>query len=209
MEQPLVSVVVPTFNRCSVLMDAIESVLSQTYSNVELIVVDDGSSDQTAASLAGIADPRLRVFFEPHCGNKARVRNIGIEAARGQWIAFIDSDDLWFPAKLDKQLTALLTSEQYGWSYTGFVLIDETGRKLDITTPLTSPSGWILDALLAYKVAAPLPSLVVKRQLLETVGLLVPRFQHDDIDHSHSLCEDGSGAVYEKVIPPKISQENL
>jgi glycosyltransferase involved in cell wall biosynthesis len=100
----LVSIILPTFNRGYCLRRAINSVLAQSYSDWELIVVDDGSTDNTASLLTHLTDPRIRVFRHPVNKGVAAARNTGLSAARGQWIAFIDSDDTWHPDKLATQL---------------------------------------------------------------------------------------------------------
>ena len=104
---PLVSVVVPTFNRADVLPRTLQSVLGQTLSEIELIVVDDGSTDNTAEVVAKINDPRLR--FVPLGQNRGGnyARNQGIQASRADFVAFLDSDDEWLPQKLEKQLALI------------------------------------------------------------------------------------------------------
>ncbi len=104
LSQPLVSVIIPTHNRSRTLGAAIFSVLTQTYKNIEVIVVDDGSSDETDNILENINDKRLRALrLEKNRGASA-ARNIGIKAARGSFVAFQDSDDIWLPEKIEKQL---------------------------------------------------------------------------------------------------------
>ena len=105
---PKVTVVIPTFNRAHYLAEAIQSVLNQTVADYELIVVDDGSTDETSAVLAGFKDPRLCVFRQEHRGISAAM-NAGLRAARGEYIARLDSDDVWF-ADLLEQETAVLDS---------------------------------------------------------------------------------------------------
>ncbi len=116
-EEPLVSVVIPTYNRSSTVAEAVGSVLAQTFENFELIVVDDGSEDDTGTRLAamgiytkGSGDPppnagprRLRLPIG-HIGMPGAVRNRGAAAARGTYLAFLDSDDLWSPSKLERQM---------------------------------------------------------------------------------------------------------
>src|SRR5690242_9472787 len=96
---PTISVVLPTYNRAALLRQAIASVLGQTYDDWELIIADDGSDAATRDELSALRDSRVRCVFLERSGNPARARNAGVEAARGAWIAFFDSDDLWFPRK--------------------------------------------------------------------------------------------------------------
>ncbi|MBI2382587.1 MAG: glycosyltransferase family 2 protein [Gammaproteobacteria bacterium] len=107
---PLVSVVLPTRNRADLLPRAIRSVLAQTYSNLELIVVDDASTDSTPDCVGAFPDPRLR--YHRLAGNRggAAARNVGIGAARGQLLAFQDDDDLWRIEKLEKQVAHLIAA---------------------------------------------------------------------------------------------------
>jgi len=94
-----VSVVIPTYNRAHTVLDAVGSVLTQRFRDLELIVVDDGSTDDTAARLAAVGDPRLQVIMGRHAGVSA-ARNLGVAKASGDLVAFLDSDDLWHPDKL-------------------------------------------------------------------------------------------------------------
>jgi glycosyltransferase involved in cell wall biosynthesis len=100
---PILSVLLPTYNRAAMIMRAIESVLGQEFTDLELIVIDDGSTDETPQVVAKVDDKRLRyVYFEQNLGNCA-ARNQGIQQARGEFIAQIDSDDLWLPQKISYQ----------------------------------------------------------------------------------------------------------
>lgn len=112
---PLVSVVIPTYNRAGMITTAIESVFAQTYPNLEIIVVDDGSVDETAdvirnldrASYSGSGKaPAIRYLYQKNMGQSC-ARNTGIAAAQGDWIAFLDSDDYWLPDKIEWQLRAI------------------------------------------------------------------------------------------------------
>jgi glycosyltransferase involved in cell wall biosynthesis len=120
-----VSVVIPTYNRAELLKLTIQSILAQTLRPLEIIIVDDGSTDHTAEVCASFA-PAVRYMGQVNGGVSA-ARNAGIRAAKGEWIAFCDSDDLWMYNKLELQLAAI-DATGAGWSVTGFALIDPEGR---------------------------------------------------------------------------------
>ena len=111
--RPLVSVVIPTYNRARLVQEAVASVLAQSYRPLELIVVDDGSTDATGTTLAG--RPEVRVLRQPHTGMPGQVRNAGTRLARGEYLAFLDSDDLWQPPKLERQVAAATAAGGAVW----------------------------------------------------------------------------------------------
>jgi glycosyltransferase involved in cell wall biosynthesis len=113
---PIVSVVIPVYNGERYLAQAIQSVLEQTYKNFELIVVDDGSTDGSAATAKSFEDARLRYHYQKN-GGASKARNTGIELARGGLIAFLDSDDVWLPQKLEKQIAYLEAHNEIGAVY--------------------------------------------------------------------------------------------
>jgi glycosyltransferase involved in cell wall biosynthesis len=165
--QPLVSVVIPAYNRLPFLQHAVSSVIAQTYTNWELLVVDDGSTDGTKEVIQSLGNKRIHVFSVPHCGNIAVLRNAGVAAGSGEWIAFLDSDDIWVPEKLELQLLAL--QQQQGlWGYGGFELMDEKGRPIsNRPAEYVAFSGWITKELLTNKASVSIGSLMVKRKLFE------------------------------------------
>lgn len=117
---PLVSVVIPSWNRSRLLVEAVCSVLAQSEADLEVLVCDDGSTDDSEAAVKAIGDPRVRWLPGPHSGRPAVPRNCGVEQARGEWVAFLDSDDRWLPEKLAAQLSALaacgcLASSSNAW----------------------------------------------------------------------------------------------
>ena len=114
----LVSVIIPTYNRATLVSRAIKSVFNQTYTNYEIIVVDDGSTDNTQAVLKDYSD-RIKYIYQENAGVSA-ARNRGIKEAKGKWVAFLDSDDIWMPAKLSRQVEILKKSKSKV-SYTNIV----------------------------------------------------------------------------------------
>jgi glycosyltransferase involved in cell wall biosynthesis len=169
-ENPLVTIVMPTWNRLPYVEEAAKSVMAQTYRHWELIVIDDGSSDGTAERLNALKEPRIRVLSSPHAGHIGQLRNRGAAAGSGEFIAFLDSDDVWLPRKLELQLEALRESGA-GWCYTGVQLTDATGRPLPMRPEHFQPlSGDIVRELLMFKATVATPSVLVRRSLFEAAG---------------------------------------
>ena len=127
----LVSVIMPSWNTADLIGESIRSVQAQTYPDWELIIVDDCSTDDTAAVVAAFDDERIRFFENETNSGAALSRNRGLREARGEWIAFLDSDDLWMPDKLEKQI-AFMRANDYPLSYTEYDKIDEGGNPLNI-----------------------------------------------------------------------------
>jgi len=168
---PTVSIVLPTYNRTRLLKLAVESVMAQTFRDWELIVPDDGSSEETRAFLRGLQSPKVTVLWLSHSGNPSRARNAALGAASGRYVAFLDSDDVWSPRKLELQLAALRTSQRR-WSYTACNRIDSDGRPLPIASQPATPvrSGWVFEQLLALEITVAMPTLVAERSEIEAVG---------------------------------------
>ena len=168
---PLVSVVIPTYNRRAFLAEAVHTVLAQTCADLELIVVDDGSTDHTAPMVEGVADPRVNLISLRHSGSPARARNAGIERARGRYIAFLDSDNLWEPSKLEDQLAALAARPECRWCHTGQRCIDEIGAPHPWSPlPRLASEGWIVEPLLRRRMGVNGSSVLVDSAFLREIG---------------------------------------
>ena len=124
---PLVSVIVPAYNAENTILETVQSVLRQTLTDFELIVINDGSTDGTPAVLASINDLRLKIFSYSN-GGLAIARNRGIERALGRFITFIDADDLWTPDKLEKQVATLRANPNAGVAYSWTKAMDHSGQ---------------------------------------------------------------------------------
>jgi len=127
---PLVTVVIPTHNRSDLLLRTLGTVLAQRGVDFEVIVVDDGSHDHTAALLDSVTDPRVRVVRHSSATGVAAARNSGLDVARGHWVAFVDDDDLWAPDKLAAQVRAAGAYPGAGWVVVGEVTVDPSLRIL-------------------------------------------------------------------------------
>ena len=180
---PRVSAIITTHNRATLLPRAVDSVLAQTYSNYEIVIVDDGSSDNTQEIIAGFRDPRIRSIRRDQGGGASTARNTGIRMARGEYIAFLDDDDEWLPTKLERQVAILDSSSHrvglvYGW--VDFV-DDSTGD----VTPLerSAMEGDVFDNLVAMRTPGPTSVLMVRTSVaIEIEGFDESLPRHNDID---------------------------
>lgn len=129
----LVSIITPSYNTAKYIGETIRSVLDQTYQNWELIIVDDCSKDDTDAVVSSFSDERIRYLKNEKNSGAAVSRNYALREAKGRWIAFLDSDDLWLPEKLEKQV-AFMEDGGYAFSYTGYKVVNEqsisTGQRV-------------------------------------------------------------------------------
>ncbi|RLB05643.1 MAG: glycosyltransferase family 2 protein, partial [Deltaproteobacteria bacterium] len=174
---PRVSVIIPTYNRRTLLLEAVESVLAQTYSDFELIVVDDGSTDGTEEAIKRYGS-RLIYTYQPHQGVSA-ARNKGIEIARGELVAFLDSDDLWLPKKLQIQVTFMDQHPEVQLCYTDEIWI-RRGVRVNPKKKHAKYSGWIYPHCLPLCIISP-SSALVRRGLFAQVGHFDPQLP---------VCED-------------------
>lgn len=185
---PLVSVIIPAFNAQAFLRATLESVLAQTYRDLEIIVVDDGSTDDTAALASAFAndDARIRVITKVN-GGVSSARNAGIAAARGDYFAFLDADDLWHPEKIAAQMDILLPGgrERYVAAFSLHMRIDAAGRTAG------KSRSWPFDefSLPAHIVLRPVgngSSLIVRRD----VAICAGGFDEDYVKRGAGGCED-------------------
>lgn len=169
---PTVSVILPTFNRTELLRCSIDSVFAQTFKDWEMIIGDDGSGEATQSYLRSLKDPRVRTLWLAHSGNPALVRNAALKVARGRYVAFLDSDDLWAASKLERQLGALGDRPERLWSYTHCDEIDQGGQRFGAppTGEPALPEGWIVDAIFRLEVPITMPSIVAERSLVDEIG---------------------------------------
>ncbi|HNS52801.1 MAG TPA: glycosyltransferase [Anaerolineae bacterium] len=179
---PAVSVIIPTFNSAATICQAIDSVLAQTLGDLEIIVVDDGSTDDTARRLRPYED-RIDYYYQPN-QERSVARNRGIGRSRGTFIAFLDADDYWLPSKLELQLPVMRAHPELGLVYSWVNVVDQSGKTVgrlghDLPHPESTGADYFEQLLLGDSV--PTPSVVVRRDCLDSVGLF---------DESITYCED-------------------
>ena len=168
---PLVSIVTPTFNRADYLRVAIDSVLAQTYADFEHLIVDDGSTDDTAGVVDSYDDERIRYFRQENQGQSV-ARNLGIENSRGEFICFLDSDNAWLPDKLRQQLEAFESHPEAGVIYGDTISIDAEGNELSRRN-MRRHGGWITEALLGDNFVS-MNTTMTRSELLRRVGGFEP-----------------------------------
>lgn len=139
---PKVSVIIPTYNRVNVVAEAIQSVLDQTMNDLEVIVVDDGSTDNTRQTIEAIGDPRIRYFYKQNSG-PAGARNTGLDETKGDYVAFLDSDDYWPIDYLAVMLSKLQKYPEYGAVYSPITVVFPDGRNIKSYKCPEGKEGWI------------------------------------------------------------------
>ena len=180
MDAPLASIIIPTFNCASLLPRALESVFAQSLGPVQVIVVDDGSTDDTAAILGRYAG-RVEAIRQANAGPSA-ARNRGLAAARGSFVGFLDGDDTYHPDKLARQVTALAARPECGWVYSDCWLEEEgpSGSRLLASERYayarrSALEGWLFEALIPGNFI-PVHTLLVRRSCLDAAGPFDERF---------------------------------
>ena len=168
-EQPVVSVVMPVYNAAAHLAAALDSMLAQTFTDFELIVVNDGSTDGTAQILSSYGDA-LRVVSQPN-GGMSCARNAGIHLARGRYIAFLDADDRWLAPKLERQVTLLDEQPDLAFCAATATLEDLDGKVLGAWACSTNGTASVAEVFAAHAlIAGGASSVLARRELVQTLG---------------------------------------
>lgn len=177
---PIVSVILPTYNRASLLPRAIQSVLNQTYKNFELIIIDDHSNDNTDKVVKEFKDNRVRYIRHKENKGAAAARNTGIRLAKGKYIAFQDSDDEWLPKKLERQIIIFENlSPKYGVVYSGYWRISKEQKTYLPSIDINKKEGNIHKSLLNTSFV-PMVTVICRKGYFKKAGLFdekLPRLQ--------------------------------
>src|SRR5262245_40778764 len=178
--QPVVSVIIPTYNRAGFLESAITSALAQTLQDFEIIIVDDASQDDTEKMLGQFQDSRITLVRHKTNQGIAAARNTGVVNAKGKYIAFLDDDDEWLPDKNERQFKLLERSPRsVGGVYTGWVGVDAaSGKILYQLSP--RERGKIFDAILLKGTLAPTSSIFLRKECFEKAGLFDLDFEYGE-----------------------------
>ena len=189
---PRVSVIIPTYNRADLLPRAVQSVFAQSLADFELIIVDDASTDNTEAIVAGFSDPRVRYFKHSTNRYAAGARNTGLEEAVGEFIAFLDSDDKWLPHKLADQV-AQLDEAGPDWvaGYTG-ALVNMKGGVNERSETRPEYEGDVLPDYLLGRFTIWTPTFIFRRDVLHAVGLFdASLIRGEDVDFYLRVLQQG------------------
>lgn len=180
--RPNVSVIIPTYNRKDLVSEAISSVLKQTYQNFEIIVIDDGSTDDTENSLRALIQTEKINYIKTLHRGISHARNTGISSTKGPYIAFLDNDDLWLPKKLERQIAILEKDPSIGIIYTD-EYIETDGVKLDKTRlRIYTPRRGIILKYLLRENFIQTSSVVVRKKCLNDVGYFSTKLEPADFD---------------------------
>ena len=180
-QNDLVSVVIPTYNGSRFLLFTVQSALNQAYSPIEVIVVDDGSTEDIRRVLEPVIG-RIRYIHQENRG-PAAARNHGIRLSRGAYIAFLDHDDIWLADNLQDKMTALKNSPECAMVYSYPEIIDASGQLLPRKYYFNCPSGWVFEDFLLHNRIATFSTTLICRSIFDKVGML-------DENQDITCCDD-------------------
>ncbi|HQQ97475.1 MAG TPA: glycosyltransferase [Cyclobacteriaceae bacterium] len=208
---PNVSIVTCTYNRGALLKETIASVLDQRYQDFEYIIVDDGSDDDTASMVASFADKRIQYVFHSRTGGHLSVlRNFAETYCHGRYVAYVDSDDLWEPTKLERQIEAMEASPQIGFSFTDIVTFDDSGvLRPSLYQKQGSYSGNVFEKMLRNELIICHTTLVIRRSCLLQVGPMDESLHSGDHDRVFFLSRFFDAFIlYEPLVRVRKHQGN-
>jgi teichuronic acid biosynthesis glycosyltransferase TuaG len=208
-----VSIIMPAYNAENYIAQSIDSVIQQSYAHWELIVVDDGSTDTTAAIVSALIqeDNRIKYYYQPN-KKQAAARNLGISQSTGDWIAFLDADDLWSPDKLATQIRYIQEVEADVF-YTGGYVVDENGHQLsEYSTVFGHYSGVDMYKQLYFSNPVPILSVLVKKSWVSKTGPQDENIQIagcEDWDYWIRLAHNGASffGIPEKLFHYRINPQ--
>ena len=168
-----VSIIIPTFNRKEMVCNAIDSALDQTFKEREILVIDDGSNDHTEEFLNQKYNDRIRFIRQENRG-VAHARNKGINEAHGKYLAFLDSDDIWMPFKLEAQMEIFNSNPEIGLGYCGYTMFDQNGELIKNVIPVYK--GMIYNKLIFNNYIGGASLVIIKRECVEKVGFFRSKY---------------------------------
>ena len=208
---PKVSIITPTYNRAAYILETIASIQQQTYSSWELIIIDDGSEDNTAEIIQQCKDARIHFYKAGRIGIGGAIKNIGLEKATGELIAFIDSDDLWDPLKLEKQVAALNKYPEAAFCMTGGYNFKEAGKPLEFFYKKNKGQlyGNIFVSIFKSEIAVFTQVLLFRKECIDKAGKFKEAGSFSDVDFIANLAFYFNAVVlYEPLLFRRLHKEN-
>ena len=210
-QEPRISIIMPTYNRAALIGDTIRSIRAQTWQNWELLIMDDGSDDQTDKILRSIDDERIVFYKEERTGIVGRLKNKAINLSKGSLIAFIDSDDLWHPSKLEKQVNALMENPGAGFCLVNGYNFNEDGKPFDFFYKQIEGTkyGNVFEGCFQSEVAGYTQALLVRKECIETAGHFKEDKTFSDFEFIISLAWHFLSVIlYEPLVYRRIHKQN-
>lgn len=171
--QPIVSVIIPTYNRANYLKKSIRSAISQTIKDIEIIVINNYSTDNTLETIRSFNDQRIKIINFKNGGVIAKSRNQGMMQSSGKYIAFLDDDDIWCPDKIELQIKYLESHPEFGVAYSNAIIIDEKdNRKGYLINRGMAKEGQVFEGLLGGNFITNL-TVLMRREVFESIGLFI------------------------------------
>jgi len=211
-ENPLVSIVLPTYNRADLIMETIESILQQSWNNWELFVVDDDSTDNTRELVTGIKDSRIRYIRAPKTGVGIKLKTYGLQHAKGDLFCFIDSDDCWATDKLKKQITAMEEYPEAGFSLTGGYNFRIKGQPINYYYKQSDGVryGDIFLAFFQSEASLLLPSIMFRKECLGLIQQYAESDPHSDVEFMYGLALHYKAVIlYEPLLYRRLHEGNF
>lgn len=195
---PVISVIIPAYNSQDTILETIESVQKQTFSDFEILVIDDGSQDETVEVVNSIDDERIKVNSFKN-GGVSLARNRGISLAKGEYIAFMDADDLWTSDKLELQLEALQKHPEAALTYSWTYIMSEDGSKVHKCDPISYQGDVYQDLLIYNFILSPSSNILVRKSAIDSTGDFDTNLSHyEDWDFCLRLARNWSFIVIPK-----------
>jgi len=208
---PQISIIMPTYNRAQLIAESVDSIRNQTFTNWELIIVDDGSDDDTENIVREFKDERIQFYKAGRTGIGGKIKNIGLQKASGELVAFIDSDDLWADTKLEKQMEALKQYPAAGFCITGGYNFREPGVPVDHFYMQQEGAKYdtVFIPIFRSEIAVFTQALLFRRSCLELTGNFIEAGSFSDVDFIVTLAYHFKAVVlYEPLVHRRLHNEN-
>ena len=206
-----VNIIMPTFNRAKYILETIESIRNQTYINWELVIVDDGSDDDTEELILHLNDSRIKFLKAGRTGIVGKIKNRGLQHTTGELVAFIDSDDLWAPSKLEKQVATLANNPDAGFCLSGGYNFINPGEPVDYFYKQKEGSryGNLFIPFFQSEVSGFTQALILHKECLAKTGYFNEEKTFSDIEFILNLAENYKGVIlYELLVFRRLHNDN-